>query len=403
VIEPARHVAPAGTPWDAAVAHAAIREIVEDALDRFDPQEFWPAHPLDEGAADGTTGLYFGAAGVLWALDRLRRMGAIEYGHDFRGVLPRLLTANREEYAATAAYPHHASLLFGEVGVLLLLSRLAPDPTIADALFERIADNDRLPVLELMWGTPGTMLACVHMAGSSGEDRWRGAYLVQARRLIAELEETAQGPLWTQALYGERARYLGLVHGYAGNMAALLRGWRWLDVGERARIAAAVPRTLAATAVESPIGANWPAVVGERRPRLVQICHGAPGIVTAFAGAPFSTPEMERLLRAGGELVWRAGPLAKGPNLCHGTAGNGYAFLKLHARTGDAGWLDRARAFAMTAIAQVRSARARYGRGRYALWTGDLGVACYLWDCIEGEGRLPTVDPPSRQVRGSDS
>jgi hypothetical protein len=33
--------------------------------------------------------------------------------------------------------------------------------------------------------------------------------------------------------------------------------------------------------------------------------------------------------RAGGELTWRAGPLAKGANLCHGTAGNGYAFLAL--------------------------------------------------------------------------
>ena len=44
----------------------------------------------------------------------------------------------------------------------------------------------------------------------------------------------------------------------------------------------------------------------------------------------------------------------KGSNLCHGTGGNGYAFLKLHRRTGDPVWLERARAFAMTAIAQCR-------------------------------------------------
>ena len=34
----------------------------------------------------------------------------------------------------------------------------------------------------------------------------------------------------------------------------------------------------------------------------------------------------------GGELTWRAGPLRKGPGLCHGTAGNGFAFLRAARR-----------------------------------------------------------------------
>ncbi len=99
--------------------------------------------------------------------------------------------------------------------------------------------------------------------------------------------------------------------------------------------------------------------------------------------------EHERLLLAGGELTWRAGPLAKGANLCHGTAGNGYAFLALFERTGDELWLDRARAFAMHALAQVARERAELGRGRYTLWTGDPGTALYLADCVEGSGGLP--------------
>jgi hypothetical protein len=389
----ARHVPLRDEPWDPALAGAAIHEIVDDALARFDPEDFWPAHPLDDGARTGTTGLYFGAAGVLWALDHLRRQGAAEFGHDFRGLLPRLLTENRAEYAATAYYPRHASLLFGDVGVLLLMLRLAPDPTLADELFARVAANDSLPVLELMWGTPGTMLACVVAAEITGEERWRKAYVRQAGRLLAELRDSASGPLWVQPLYGERALYLGLVHGYAGNMAALLRGWRWLDEGQRTRIGGAVPAALAATVRESDDGANWPAVAAPgAASHLVQICHGAPGIVAALADAPFTSPDFERLLRRGGELVWRAGPLAKGPNLCHGTAGNGYAFLKLYKRTGDALWLERARAFAMTAIAQVRDARRRYGQGRYSLWTGDLGVACYLWSCLQADARFPALD-----------
>jgi DUF1680 family protein len=72
--------------------------------------------------------------------------------------------------------------------------------------------------------------------------------------------------------------------------------------------------------------------------------------------------------------------------------GNGYAFLKLYRRTGDMRWLSRARVFAMTAIAQCREARVTHGQGRYSLWTGDLGLAVYLRDCISGEPAFPTVD-----------
>ncbi|MDQ2968700.1 MAG: lanthionine synthetase, partial [Actinomycetota bacterium] len=115
-----------------------------------------------------------------------------------------------------------------------------------------------------------------------------------------------------------------------------------------------------------------------------QWCHGAPGIVATLA--PILD---EELAVAGGELTWRAGPLRKGANLCHGTAGNGYAFLALLESTGDERWLTRARAFAMHAADQVEHSRSDYGQGRYTLWTGDLGTALYLADCIDGGGKLP--------------
>ena len=52
------------------------------------------------------------------------------------------------------------------------------------------------------------------------------------------------------------------------------------------------------------------------------------GIVTVFAGAPFSIPEFETLLAQGGELTWNAGPLVKGSNWCHGAGGNGHSWHK---------------------------------------------------------------------------
>ena len=175
--------------------------------------------------------------------------------------------------------------------------------------------------------------------------------------------------MWTQDLYDRQVRYLGTVHGYAGNMIALMRGWAWLADDQRARIAER-----------------------DKPPVLCQYCHGAPGMVTTFADAPFVSAKLESLLLEGGELTWAAGPLAKGPGLCHGTGGNGYAFLKLYRRTRDPVWLERARAFAMTAIAQCREARGRLGRGRYSLWTGDIGLAVYLWDCLRAEPHFPTID-----------
>jgi hypothetical protein len=112
-------------------------------------------------------------------------------------------------------------------------------------------------------------------------------------------------------------------------------------------------------------------------------------MVASLAHIALGDDEHERLLLAGGELTWRAGPLAKGSNLCHGTAGNGYAFLALFARTRDERWLERARAFAMHSIAQVAKARTEFGRGRFTLWTGDPGVALYFADCLSGGGALP--------------
>jgi hypothetical protein len=46
----------------------------------------------------------------------------------------------------------------------------------------------------------------------------------------------------------------------------------------------------------------------------------------------------------------------------------------------------------MTAIAQYREARDQLGQGRYSLWTGDIGLAVYLWGCLTAEPRFPTID-----------
>jgi hypothetical protein len=35
---------------------------------------------------------------------------------------------------------------------------------------------------------------------------------------------------------------------------------------------------------------------------------------------------------------------------------------------------------------------AERGRGRHSLWTGDLGVALYAADCVDGRSAYPIFD-----------
>ena len=387
-----RHVALKPLPWEPERAEAAIADIVGDALSHFDEQNFWPAHPQDDFAADGDTSAYLGATGMIWGLDYLARVGATNAVFDFRPVLRHLLEANRVAFSKMD-YAAHGSLLFGDLGAGLLAMRLAPDSDTANLVHARSAANTDLPIRELMWGMPGSMLACLQMFEMTQEPRWQELYKIQAARLLDELEDTGRGPLWRQDLYGSHEQWLGPVHGYAGNTIPLMKGWHWLSSSQRARIAEAIPKTLSANAWRCEFGATWHArVVDGRSPELCQYCHGAPGMVTVFADAPFTSPDLEALLIEGGEFTWKAGPLAKGSNLCHGTGGNGYAFLKLHRRTEDPVWLDRARAFAMMAISQCEEARQEYGRGRYSLWTGDIGLAVYLRDCLKIDAQFPMID-----------
>ena len=180
-----------------------------------------------------------------------------------------------------------------------------------------------------------------------------------------------------------------------GNVYLAVRGAALLPAVLRDRLLNAGLSTLQATALRDGDCLNWHPVSGaelvEDRIPLVHECHGAPGVLTRLAEAP-RTDDWDAVLRGPGELVWRAGPLAKGPGLCHGTAGNALALLQLAKRFGEPVWLERARAMAMHAAWQMRQQHQLYGRPRQSLWTGDLGVACVLWACLTGDDRLPICD-----------
>jgi lantibiotic modifying enzyme len=378
---------PLSAEWDEERARAGIRTIVADTDTAFGGESLWPAADWDSWRTPTPLkSLYVGAAGVIWGLDALAKRGYAEPQTDLAAAAERTVEAWRREpdFMAEVELPSRkeSGLLSGEAGILLVAWLLTGSEALADDLYKRVRENEDSEADDVMWGTPGTLVAARTMHEATGDERWREACLAGAEALWSRRD--AEG-YWTQRLYGEEYRGLTPPHGLVGNVQVLRP---LLDDERRDRLERDTNALLGRAAFHEDGLANWAYI---ERPQLasaageirLQWCAGAPGIV--IAAADYLD---EELLLAGAELVWRAGPptLEKGPGICHGTAGNGYALLAAFGRTGDELWLERARSFAAHALAQVEQAE-----GRYSLWTGGIGVAIFAADCLDAKTRYPIL------------
>jgi hypothetical protein len=372
-------------PWDEGRVRDAIAAIVADTDAAFDNGTLWPADVWDEyREGERLNALYSGAAGVVWALDTLRRWGYAETTLDLEAAALRAI--ERERMAAPARGDvHHtpASLLDGETGPLLVGFLLTRDAGLADDLESLVLGNVDNPTDDISWGAPGTLLAALAMEEWTGEERWLDAARASATAFRARRREDG---VWRQ---DDDYHGLTTLHGAAGNTLALL------CVEPDDPFAAETAAVLARHAIREDGLANWPGaadrpLVRQRDGRIcVQWCTGAPGVI----GGAVSYLD-EELVLAGSELVWRAGAHKdeKGAGLCHGTAGNGYTLLKAFARTGDERWLERARRFAVHALLQADRLAAAKGGRRHSLFTGDLGPALFAAACHDTDTRFPIVD-----------
>jgi lanthionine synthetase-like protein len=379
------------TQWDERRVRDAIRAIVADTdANMRGPKLLWRAHRWDGWSATSPMkNLYVGAAGVLWALDQLGRRGHAESALELGELAQRNLELFRAkpDYIKLPAFkppePRDSSLLCGETGILLVTWRLAPSNDLADDLHARVRANVDNEAEETMWGSPGTLLAARAMYEWTGDERWRAAWDETGEALLARRGDDG---LWTQRLYGQVYTSLTPPHGVVGNVQALLP---LLDDRRADALKRDTAGILARSAHRENGLANWPP---RPRPELpgpdgeirVQWCAGSPGIV--IGAADYLDAD---LLLAGAELPWRTGPPKdeKGPGICHGTAGNGYAFLKAFDRTGDEKWLDRARRFAVHALEQAQRMPSRH-----SLFTGGIGAALYAADCLDVRSAYPIME-----------
>ena len=364
--------------WNSAKVIEIVNDIFRRTLENFDADTFWPADAKEDASISSNKSIYFGAAGTLWALDQLSNYLNIPLPFDKLDLIKTIHAKYLSEPDTEEVVP---SFFLGESGILLLLYKYNLSKDTADRLFEVVQGNIRNVTLEALWGAPGTMIAASYMYEWTGESRWANLFLENARYLIDELKESvSRGELiWTQDMYGHKRRFIGAGHGYFGNIFALLKSLNLLSEAEKDFLLKNIEETTSQLAITFDGLANWAPIISDDSSKLpiLQWCHGAPGVITSLESYPRGvSADVEELLVAGGELIWKAGPLKKGIALCHGTDGNGYAFLELYKRTGNSLWLERARKFAMHACGQRN--------GRFSLFTGELGLGVYLVSCLSG-------------------
>lgn len=393
IFEFAEHEPLTNAPWDAAAARAFVVRIVREIDAAYDGTGTWAVHPEDAhgDASYRMHGIYNGSAGTMWGLVRLASRYDVALEHEYAREIARCEEAYRDDSRETEMFV--PSYFLGSVGIAFARYAISGERDALDRAETHMRANVGNPTREALWGSPGTAFAALLVRERDGDPRYDD--LLRATQ--NELWETWSpgddaGLLWEQDLYGQRFRFTGAAHGAFGNFVPFVRARDLLSRSERAQSCERIVAMLARYAISDGEATNFWSIGSPPSGTRMQWCHGSPGIVTSLAAYPTDDERIERALIAAGEGVWRAGPLRKGPTLCHGTAGNGFAFLRLAERTGDACWFARGEAFAMHAIRQVDAWRAEFGMPSASLWTGDVGVALYVDAVLRRDPAILTLD-----------
>lgn len=86
--------------------------------------------------------------------------------------------------------------------------------------------------------------------------------------------------------------------------------------------------------------------------------------------------------RLAADLIWKKGLLRKGPGICHGVAGNGYAFLLMYRLTRESQYLYKASQFMKFLKDPQFINEARTPDRPYSLYEGLAGTVCFLLDLL---------------------
>ena len=308
---------PLAGEWDVERVRAGIRAIVEDADAAYGAESLWPANDWDSWRTPTPLKmLYVGAAGVDLGARRAATTRARPSRDDLAAAAEETVAEWRREpdLMAEIELPStkESGLLSGETGILLVAMALTghgrSSPTISTSASAR---TRRSEAEDLMWGTPGTLVAARAMLERTGDERWREACLSGADALWSRRDDEG---LWTQRLHGEEYRGSGR---RTGSSATSRRCGRCSTTSDAS--SSSVRRTRCSRGlpfVEDGL-ANWAYI---ERPELASAtgeigCSGVPA--PPGSSSPQPTTWTRNCCSAGAELMWRAGPADAGEGRRH--------------------------------------------------------------------------------------
>ncbi|XP_031624740.1 lanC-like protein 3 homolog isoform X2 [Contarinia nasturtii] len=187
--------------------------------------------------------------------------------------------------------------------------------------------------------------------------------------------------------------YLGAAHGLSGILHMLLES-PWFSIDSSGAIPipkdyeADIKDTIDAFLALQDSEGNFPCDMEDayhgNANSLLHWCHGAPGAIYLLIKAYLIFKEEKYLVASerAADLIWQRGLLFKGPGICHGVAGNGYASLIMYRLTNNPKYLYRATKFAKFLSQHEFVRHARRPDCPWSLYEGLAGTVCYLIDLL---------------------
>jgi serine/threonine-protein kinase len=321
----------------------------------------------------------YGAAGVAYAIYRLARS---------RGERPLLqlasawvgkafaLSSDANAYfvpdmGITPETVGQVSLFYSASGLHCVdaLVRMAlSDAAGAARAIEAFVQRSRGPCdnPDLTVGASSLLLGCAELVESARTCWLPELSLVRHRgdEIAADLSKILDSE---RIATSTRIQFLGMAHGWAGLVFALLRWTRATQLSVQPLLAAKLDE-LAKLAIRHDGGLCW-TMHNHSSSLMPGWCHGTAGYTMLFALAHEvqRTPRHADLAERAAASAWSIQP--SHGSLCCGNGGNGYAFLAAYRVTGDRVWLGRARAAARRALRETSKLSSRD-----SLYKGRLGV-----------------------------
>ncbi|KAF5922624.1 hypothetical protein HPG69_017998 [Diceros bicornis minor] len=271
---------------------------------------------------------------------------------------------------------------------------------------------------EMLYGRMGYIYALLFVNKNFGVEKIPQSHIQQicetvltsGENLARKRNFTAKTPLmyeWYQEYY------VGAAHGLAGIYYFLMQPSLQVSHGKLHSLVK--PSVDYVCQLKFPSG-NYPPCVDDTRDLLVHWCHGSPGVIymliqaykegmsveVSFASLPMALcPPAPQVFREEqylndayqcADLIWQHGLLKKGYGLCHGTAGNAYAFLALFNLTQDVKYLYRACKFAEWCL-DYGEHGCRTPDTPFSLFEGMAGTIYFLADLlVPAKARFPAFE-----------